>query len=322
MIQLDEFQRAVGLSYVNTSGEESRDRHREFIVAMEDHISKVEGSLQESSLSQGKKTLPWVRLDEGESKELALFLSGTSAFLGKDDTKQQGSADDSIRWGAKEARSLKSHGHRRAASDIGAWNIVVAESQPNPSSGQPLRIPRRVPSVSGLLGSIEFAPKIKLPKNGGKKWKAKDINQESDIIPLHSSQLTKVRFSVHVKSANQSIEMYSIFNRTSIIFVILLQDIHSCYEKSKTCLGGCDECYDKQLYGWYGAIQRQLQRSQYQMQYSRPVQVVIWIVVVLLCLIGKQVNCQIYFRFPCTTQYPAYICVHLCCSSYCDIDNS
>ena len=65
-----------------------------------------------------------------------------------------------------------------------------------------------------------------------------------------------------------------------------MQGINLCYEKSKSCLEGCDECYDKQLYGWYGAIQRQLQRSQYHMQYSRPMQVV-FSAVILLCVIGE-----------------------------------
>lgn len=68
--------------------------------------------------------------------------------------------------------------------------------------------------------------------------------------------------------------------------LILLQGIHACYEKSKSCLDGCDECYAKQLYGWSGIIQRQLQRSQYQMQYSRPFQVVFWIAL-FFCLIGE-----------------------------------
>lgn len=60
---------------------------------------------------------------------------------------------------------------------------------------------------------------------------------------------------------------------------------NACNERSNSCLDGCDE-YDKQLYGWYGAIQRQLQRSQYHMQYSRPTKVAFWIVL-LVCLTGE-----------------------------------
>ena len=49
----------------------------------------------------------------------------------------------------------------------------------------------------------------------------------------------------------------------------------------------CEEdCYDKQLHGWYGALQRQLQRSQYQMRYSKSLQATIWILL-LVFLIGK-----------------------------------
>lgn len=68
-----------------------------------------------------------------------------------------------------------------------------------------------------------------------------------------------------------------------------MQGINVCYEKSKSCLDGYDDYYDKQLYGWYGAIQRQVQRSQYQMQYSRPVQVALS-TILLLCLIGEPHN--------------------------------
>lgn len=51
-------------------------------------------------------------------------------------------------------------------------------------------------------------------------------------------------------------------------------------------LDSSDECYDKQHYGWCGTIQRQLQRSQYQMQYTGFVRVTV-LIVFLLCLIGK-----------------------------------
>ncbi|KAK1268443.1 hypothetical protein QJS04_geneDACA006332 [Acorus gramineus] len=65
-----------------------------------------------------------------------------------------------------------------------------------------------------------------------------------------------------------------------------VKDINTCYERSKSCLDSCGEyTYDKQLYGWIGALHRQLQRSQYQIQYGRPVQVAIW-VLLAVCFIG------------------------------------
>ncbi|KAM4121603.1 hypothetical protein ACB094_01G018200 [Castanea mollissima] len=269
--QLEEFERAVRSSYgKSSSNDDARGRHCEFIVAIEDLVSKVENSLQESATSQGKGSLPWVRLDEGESIELALFLSGPSTTYenkinvkshGRDTENGDSTADftknsrHSVECGSMEAGDGKSLGHRRTASasaDIGAWKILVPDEGCQQSNEQTVLPVRKIPSFSGFLNSVESVSKLKLSKNGFRKWKAMDRQQEADTALLRPPQLP----------------------RGNII----------CYERSKSCLDSCDDCYDKQLYGWYGAIQRQLQRSQYLMLYSRPVQVIFW-VVFLLCLI-------------------------------------
>ncbi|XVE55794.1 hypothetical protein DITRI_Ditri03aG0185800 [Diplodiscus trichospermus] len=272
--QLDEFERAVQSSYSGSSSEDARDRHREFIVAIEDQISKIEKSLQESALSEGKASVPWVRLDEGEYNELALFLAGPSVDGGKklppkipcrDNEIQVGinkesvpdcskNSNQSVEWSSSEAKGEKPHGHRRTASasaEIGAWKIAITDDVPqqNSSNGQPSIPPRKVPSFSGFLNSMESVAKLKWSKNGVRKWKTVDRQQESDTELLRPPQLAR--------------------------------GINACYGRS--CLD-CDDCYDKQLHGWYGAIQRLLQRSQYQMQYGRPIQLAVW-VVLFLCLI-------------------------------------
>ena len=79
--------------------------------------------------------------------------------------------------------------------------------------------------------------------------------------------------------------MYYVAN--AYITAFSAKGINAYYQRSKGCLDGSsdsDKCYDKQLYGWHGAIRRLLQRSQYQMQCSRPIQMVLWLV---LCLIGE-----------------------------------
>ncbi|KAL5780134.1 hypothetical protein ACOSQ2_010871 [Xanthoceras sorbifolium] len=282
--QLEVFARAVQSSYVKSSSDDSKDRHQEFIIAIEDQILKTENTLEESARSEGKASLPWVRLDEGECNELALFLSGLSASDDKGLAKNRGRDNDipkptgqssapecsknSIQFtehNSVEAREEKLHGHRRTASasaDISAWKIAINDdgNQQNSSNEQPTLPPRKIPSVAGFLNSMESAAKLKWPKNGIRKWKAVDRFEEADNALLRSSQLTR--------------------------------GINACYEKSKSCLDSSDDCYDKQLYGWYGVIQRQLQRSQYQMQYSRPVQVTLWIVL-LLCLIVLIAVCAI-----------------------------
>ncbi|XP_052190438.1 uncharacterized protein LOC127800073 isoform X1 [Diospyros lotus] len=275
--QLEEFERAVKSSYTNSSADDAKERHRQFVVAIDGQILRVETSLRESAISDGKAADSWVHLDEGECNELAMFLSGRptssdktfvsneirakeSMNTQKDDEqsthKCSNHLQDTVELNLVEVQEEKFPAHRRTASasaDIGAWKIAVADDvlPQSLSSGQPGLPPRKMPSFSGFLSTMESASKLKWQKNGYRKLKNQDHHQEADST-LSQTQLTK--------------------------------GINNCYERSKSCLDGCDDCYDKQLYGWHGAIQRLLQRSQYQMQYSRPLQIVFWIFL-LFCLI-------------------------------------
>ncbi|KAG4391956.1 hypothetical protein AAZX31_04G043400 [Glycine max] len=270
--QLEEFERAARSSYSKVSSEDARNRHRDFIHAIGGKIKKVEHSLQESVHSGSKASLPWMRLDEGERDELASFLSGIPAAGGKGLIECVGRDCESLQtnyssnllvssgWGSSEAAPEKSHGHRRAASadaDIGNWKITVSDDvqQSSSSNGSSGPTPmHKVASLSGFFGSMETISKLKWPKNGYRKLKAVNPCEEVDKALLAPAGL------------NGGIKAY--------------------YERSKSCLDNGDECYDKQLQGWYGALHRQLQRSQYQMQYNRPVQMAVW-AVILLCFIGR-----------------------------------
>uniref|UniRef100_A0A0D3BIH2 Syntaxin 6/10/61 N-terminal domain-containing protein n=1 Tax=Brassica oleracea var. oleracea TaxID=109376 RepID=A0A0D3BIH2_BRAOL len=200
--QLDEFQRAVKSSYDNRLNDETQDRHREFTFVMETQVAKIEKSLKEAD--DGKGTPRWVRLDEDDRNELALFLTGPSE---------------------SEKKQAKTQGHRRTASatpDIGAWNIAVSkDGLLQKSSGEPpVRPPRKVPSVSGFLNFMEPGS-----KNCVRKWKALDRQGDSDAVLLLPIQANQVR------------------------------------SPNKSCMECEEDCYEKQLHGWYGAIQRQLQRG-------------------------------------------------------------
>ncbi|KAJ8638343.1 hypothetical protein MRB53_012610 [Persea americana] len=275
--QLEEFERAVRSSYDNCLVDDAVTRHRQFVVAIENQTSNVESSLRDSVMDEGKTTLPWVRLDEGERDELALFLVGTTADL--DDMGPSASGKDGgdgnlmemhggkvlesmknsgnlVEFGPLEMAEERLHGHRRIASaaDIGTWKIAVADDE------DLRRPPPRILSFSSLLRTMELKSKPKWPKNwpmnGFRKWKGGDRHQVADTEPLQSHQLSR--------------------------------GIDACYERSKNCLDSCDESYNKQLDGWLGAFQRQLQRSQYKIKYCRPVQITFWAVLVL-CLIASQV---------------------------------
>ncbi|XP_019152998.1 PREDICTED: syntaxin-61-like [Ipomoea nil] len=266
--QLEEFDRAVKSSYTSSSADDAEHRHQEFVFAIDCQIKKVAGSLTESDVSQGKPPSPWVRLDKGERDELALFLTGPTGLAADNDKElmemeklgEEGkqSMFDGLRSSSSYADKCLAEinedklGHRRTASasaDIGAWKIAVSDDL---SSMQPQAPPRKNPSFSGFKDSKESAAKLKFAKNGYRKFKNSDCHYEGDASLPQTQQ-----------SARGS---------------------NTGYERNKSCLNGCDRCYDKQLYGWHGVIQRQFQRSQYYMLYSRPVRVVF--VIILLCLIG------------------------------------
>ncbi|GER52619.1 syntaxin family protein [Striga asiatica] len=76
--QLEEFERAVRMSYRSHGDDITVNRHTQFVSAIEDQISNVESAFKESFNENGKKPFHWVNLDEQECDDLALFLSGTS----------------------------------------------------------------------------------------------------------------------------------------------------------------------------------------------------------------------------------------------------
>ncbi|CAI8599317.1 unnamed protein product [Vicia faba] len=242
--QLDEFQRAVKSSYSKSSSDDARNRHQDFVAAIEGKISKVENLLQ---------------LHESVPLGTPLSPSGGKLpvrFTGRNGVNPQLGDRNSVR--AAVAVEEKPHGHRRVASadaDISSWKIAVLDdaqqstSSKDSSGHTPMH---KVASVSRFFGSVESISKFKWPKSGYRKLKAMDNHQETDNAPLPSTEYDGA--------------------------------IDDCNETSKLCLHSCDGCYNKPLQGWYGAFQRQLQRSQYQMQYNRPVQIAVWIVIIL-CLI-------------------------------------
>ncbi|PIA33089.1 hypothetical protein AQUCO_04200091v1 [Aquilegia coerulea] len=242
-------------------------------------LEEFERAVRSKGKSEGKTaSLPWVRLDEGERDELALFLSGSPAArnatqnidahtkerresntVGAHEEMMPDCSKNSCQSAEKdleEPKEDKLRGHRRTASasaDIGSWKIAVGDEQRKSSDGQPDQPLPRIVSFSGFLSTMEPMTKIKSSKNGFRKWKLADRHQATDTLPLQSQQLSR--------------------------------DIDACYERSKSCLDSCDETYNKHLYGWLGAVQRQLQRSQYQIQYSRPVQVAMWVAVAICMLV-------------------------------------
>ncbi|CAK9329837.1 unnamed protein product [Citrullus colocynthis] len=79
--QLEEFEKAVRLSYRKHGDVTKLERHRQFIDAIENQILCVEASLREYFIEEGKQPLKWVNLNEEECDDLAAFLSGTTPTI-------------------------------------------------------------------------------------------------------------------------------------------------------------------------------------------------------------------------------------------------
>ena len=90
-MQLEQFERAVRLSTDKYSLEAGTvARRRQFIVAIEDQISRVEKATNDSSVENGRRGLNWVKLDEDEQDDLVAFLSAP-AQLSRETRKREGS---------------------------------------------------------------------------------------------------------------------------------------------------------------------------------------------------------------------------------------
>nr|XP_010905268.1 uncharacterized protein LOC105032508 [Elaeis guineensis] len=301
--QLEELERAVRSNDdACLAGEDTRARHSQFLAAIGNRISVMENALKESNIEAGEAALSWVRLDERERDELARFLScpvlereeslmipsvgdldnrnGMMKMNGEPSvgsSKNSCNSNESYSW---ETREERVPGPRRAASasaDIGAWKILVPsegeDTSERSSDDRPNAPPPRILTFSVLTGALESTSRMKWYKNGFRKWKARHQHDATDSIPLQNHQ-----------------------------------EFNGCYERSKSCLSNCEEekC-DKQLDGWVGALQRQLQRSQYQIQYGRPIQIILWAILAVL-LIGATGHLSFQWRNACETASSMLLC--------------
>ncbi|KAJ8478631.1 hypothetical protein OPV22_022358 [Ensete ventricosum] len=274
--QLEELERAVRSNDdACSAGEDTRVRHDKFIVAIGSQISTVEDCFRQWNLELGETAVAWVRLDDGERDELARFLSGPlpakfdvpkfSSFGGAEvgnstvDTKGEASIDRMKNFSCQSSESCRREtrdetlhgGHASCATtDVGSWAIGIPDEGQDTASGRlpddrPNSVSRGVLSSAALSDALESTPRMRWLRNGLWNWRGRFQHSLVGYIPSKNDQLG--------------------------------QEINACYGRSKSCLGYFREDFnDKQLYGCLGAFHRQLQRSQYQIQYGRPIQIILW----------------------------------------------
>ncbi|KAL0288505.1 UNVERIFIED_CONTAM: hypothetical protein Scaly_2728000 [Sesamum calycinum] len=129
--QLEEFERAVCLSYRSKGDDITITRHRQFVSAIEDQISRVETALKESLNVEGKKPFRWVNLDEEDCDDLALFLSGAPGT-------SQRIKDEGVKLGATTTGSL-SKGNTKEDSSFGSEVSSKMQIQTRGQSSEDVR---------------------------------------------------------------------------------------------------------------------------------------------------------------------------------------
>ncbi|RRT70273.1 hypothetical protein B296_00020123 [Ensete ventricosum] len=199
---LEEFEKAVKLSHGSNSSEENAiTRHRQFVSALGNQISRVEKGLNDSLIEEGKPPLRWFQLDKEERDDLANFLSGVSRDSHGPKDVAHGNPDlmrsftgtvtvnkDKryvLEVAAKEPSEEKDdsllvepqqpYGQTRVLSspDIGAWKIVIADEDTDKRSAE-VR-PDMLNHESGQTGlsrSVESTSKLQWFRNN--LWKAKN----------------------------------------------------------------------------------------------------------------------------------------------------
>ncbi|XP_058113761.1 uncharacterized protein LOC131256751 isoform X2 [Magnolia sinica] len=309
--QLEEFEKAVKMSHRYGSSDHTVSRHRQFVIAIEDQISRIEKALQDSLIEEGKQPLRWVQLDEEERDDLAAFLSsapgtlqeiknGHSSFgptmennyLGTQPTEDAEihvdadfvkgfkeivtiSKDASyvVELEAKELPKTKDEMHNYgegsngptrtwSSPDIGSWKIVIADEdvERNTSEARP-ETPTHAFNVCGLVTSIESTTKSKWLRNNFRKAKA-------------GEHLLPKRVSSYLNS--RGITRFS-------------QGINMLTERSRNCFSSCKEdsnvSHVQQLFGRVGGFKRQVQGSQYYMQFGRSLQITLVIMLTIFIIV-------------------------------------
>lgn len=279
--QLEELERAIRSNdEVVSAGKDTRARHSNFVSAIGYRILEVENNLKESNVSEGKGRLSWIQLDDSERDDLAAFLLasplqqrdkvvtipsagdiqvGNNSARVRKNISADSSNDSSGSAELSSARAIEDahRGHRRSVSanaDIGLSTMSFPnerEGAAQQSSNGPQLL--NIVKKCALTSALKPNPAIKY-KKGAVRWARADKQDVEEAIPLRSSQF------------DQGLDGYS--------------------ERSKSCLNTCIvvTC-NKKLYGWLGALRRKLHRSQYQVRYGRPVQLIVFILAVLIIFV-------------------------------------
>lgn len=152
-MQLEEFERAVRMSYRSHRDDITVSRHSQFVSVLEAQISRVEAALKESFQVEGKKPFHWVNLDEEECDDLALFLSGNSSqeiadeAVGTSLVNKENSRKGNSNMGSEVSSTIRSSDEGKSPQKVASTNAdansISLPADRNASNRRPWSPPRR-----------------------------------------------------------------------------------------------------------------------------------------------------------------------------------
>lgn len=150
---MEEFERAVCLSYRNNGDDITITRHKEFVSAIEDQISRVETALKDSLEVEGNKSFRWVNLDKEECDDFAHFLSGTpgTSQMIKDDCLNI--RDDDRSFGSQISPELKTPNQGEISEEVltrikDTDGFIELQERRSPETGHEIRYRTDETSIS------------------------------------------------------------------------------------------------------------------------------------------------------------------------------
>ncbi|XP_072962265.1 uncharacterized protein [Typha angustifolia] len=309
--QLEEFERAVELSHEKYSSEENTiTRHKQFVAAIRDQISRIGKDMNDSLTEEGREPLLWVQLDEEERDDLEVFLSAMPQTLqkAKDDADcKRGSSQlkattesivgyNNIVSSSEDVRHVvevtsreaskseddelcvqvvdQLNGPRRnlSSSDSGAWKIVIADEEDVDRKSIEMRseVSTHASNLPGFLRSAEFITRLRWFRNSFWKAKTEEHLQLRHGLLNYLDSKGATRFG---------------------------QRFNGLAERSRNCFSSCKDSAElsngQQLSSRVNVLQQQIQRAQYHMQFGRSLRLT-FLLALSIILVGSVLNVHIF----------------------------
>ncbi|WVZ94339.1 hypothetical protein U9M48_040241 [Paspalum notatum var. saurae] len=164
-------------------------RRRQFVVAIEDQISRVEKEINGSLIDNGSRGLNWVKLDDEERDDLVAFLSAPAEFY-----SEMKSTDSSYCIPSRQKNvSIGMNDHRDPA-------MVIKDIHEVPRNDI-----SRVKSDVCVLAEQLHGPRTNL-SSGGDHWKIDIGNEKDDIRKLSPNTVQASSQTIALSSLRRSTE--------------------------------------------------------------------------------------------------------------------